>query len=242
MSKNYVLIVGASSAIGCEIVRQISDADTIILAHYHSGKGRLDALQAEINTRIIPIQADLSLEAGMDSLMASVTSYCAFPHKIIFIASPGLALTRFKDLTWANFKEQMDVQLCSSFKVLNRFLPEMAKAKYGKVVFVLSSYTLGTPPSAMAHYVTAKYALLGFMKSLSSEYAEKNICINAVSPSMLETGFLTQIPEKIVEFTAQQHPLKRNGTPADVAPVVKFLLSEEAGFVTGVNIPVTGGV
>ena len=241
MSKNHILIVGASSSIGCEIIRQISDDNTIILAHYRSGKSRLDALQAEVAARIIPIQADLSLEVGIDFLVESVASNCDFPSKIIFIAAPGFELTRFKDLTWADFKEQMDVQLYSAFKILNRFLPEMSQAKQGKVVFVLSSYTLGNPPSAMAHYVTAKYALLGLMKSLASEYAGKKICINAVSPSMIETDFLAQIPEKIVEFTAQQHPQKRNGTPADIAPVVKFLLSEEAGFVTGVNIPVTGG-
>ncbi|MDP1558305.1 MAG: SDR family oxidoreductase [Nitrosomonas sp.] len=242
MSKNYVLVVGASSAIGCEIIRQIAEEDTVILAHYRSGKDPLGALQTEINARIIPIQADLSVEADIDSLIESVLKICAFPHKIIFIAAPDLVLTRFKDLAWADFEVQLKVQLCSAFKILNRFLPEMASAKYGKVVFVLSSYTLGTPPPAMAHYVTAKYALLGLMKSLASEYAGKKIGINAVSPSMIETDFLAQIPGKIVEFTAQQHPLKRNGMPADVAPVVKFLLSDEAEFVTGVNIPVTGGV
>jgi 3-oxoacyl-[acyl-carrier protein] reductase len=133
------------------------------------------------------------------------------------------------------------MQLTTAFILLQSFLPKMAAVKYGKVVFMLTSYTIGIPPSAMAHYVTAKYAMLGLMKSLAAEYAGKQICINAVSPSMIETGFLSQIPEKIVEFTAQQHPQKRNALPSDVVPVIKFLLSDEAGFVTGINIPVTGG-
>lgn len=241
MSKNHVLIVGGSSNIGCEIIRQMAGEDSLFLAHYHCGGARLVALQDEVSAKIVPIQADLSTESGVDSLIEAVVSRCDFPGKIVFVAAPDLVLTRFKDLAWDDFKAQMDMQLFTAFKVLSRFLPEMSKAGEGRVVFILSSYTQGTPPSAMAHYVTAKYALLGLMKSLSSEYAGKKICINSVSPSMIETDYLATIPGKIIEFTAQQHPQKRNGRPSDIAPVVKFLLSDEATFVTGVNIPVTGG-
>ena len=241
MNKIYVLVIGASSAIGCEIIRQISGGHTVIFAHYRQGKDRIEELHSEVTSTIIPIQADLSHQNDIDVLIETVASTCNVLQQIIFIAAPSLVLTRFKELKWTDFKAQIDVQLFSAFEILNRFLPEMSKAKYGKVIFVLTSYTIGKPPSAMAHYVTAKYALLGFMKALSSEYAGKNICINAVSPSMIETNFLEQIPEKLVEFSAQQHPLKRNGIPGDIAPVVKFLLSEGSDFITGVNIPVTGG-
>jgi 3-oxoacyl-[acyl-carrier protein] reductase len=241
MIKKRVLIIGASSSIGCEIIRQIGDENTVILAHYHSGKERLDVIQSEIKATIVPVQADLSTEVGATSLVRSAISLYEYPDKIIFLAAPALTLTRFKDLKWNDFSDQMNMQLTTAFIILQSFLPKMAAVKYGKVVFMLSSYTIGIPPSAMAHYVTAKYAMLGLMKSLSAEYAGKQICINAVSPSMIETGFLSQIPEKIVEFTAQQHPQKRNALPSDVVPVIKFLLSDEAGFVTGINIPVTGG-
>ena len=117
----------------------------------------------------------------------------------------------------------------------------MAKKKYGKIVFMLSSYTIGTPPSAMAHYVTSKYALLGLAKTLSSEYSSKKICVNSISPSMIETNFLSEIPEMMVQLTADKHPLKRNGMPSDVIPAIKFLLSDDSNFITGVNIPITGG-
>lgn len=242
MSNKYVLIVGASSGMGCEVIREMADNDTIFLAHYFSNKESLDALQLEISSKIIPIGANLDSEAGIDRLIDLIALKCDCPGKIIFIAAPGLTLTRFKDLEWGYFKMQMDMQLLTAFKVLQRFLPPMAQSKQGRIVFMLSSYTQGVPPSAMAHYVTAKYAMLGLMKSLSAEYASKNICINAVSPSMVETNFISTIPEKVVEFAAQKHPQKRNGKPADIAPVVKFLLSDEARFITGENIFVTGGV
>jgi 3-oxoacyl-[acyl-carrier protein] reductase len=241
MSKKIVLIIGASSSIGCELIRQIADENTIILAHYNSKETKLLSLQEELKANIIPIQADLSIEQGVDSLVESIESSFNFPNKIVFLAAPGLSLTLFKDLQWEDFRSQMDMQLYTAYKILNRFLPEMSKEKYGKIVFMLSSYTIGIPPIAMAHYVTAKYALLGLMKSLAIEFAGKQICINAVSPSMIETGFLSQIPKLIIESTADKHPLKRNGFPNDVAPVIRFLLSDESQYMTGVNVPITGG-
>jgi 3-oxoacyl-[acyl-carrier protein] reductase len=241
VNKNSVLIIGASSDIGREIIREISDADTTILAHYNTSREGLEKLQSEVEGQVVLIQADLSSASGIEGLLTSVEAECQFPQKIVFLAAQGLKLTRFKDLTWEDFEVQLKIQLRASFEILKRYLPGMSAAKGGRVVFVLSSCTLGVPPSAMAQYVTAKYALLGLMRSLSAEYAGKQVCINAVSPSMIETDFLSEIPRKIVEITAQEHPRGRNGGPSDVAPVVSFLLSDGAGYMTGVNLPVTGG-
>jgi 3-oxoacyl-[acyl-carrier protein] reductase len=242
MSDKTVLVTGASSAIGCEIIREIAHQSTVVLAHYNSNLERLSSLQGEVPAQIIPIQADLATQEGVASLVESVAGSCEFPEQIVLLAAPSLSLIRFKDLRLDDFKRQFEVQLYAAFSLLSRFLPRMAAAKRGKVVFVLSSYTLGTPPAALAHYVSAKYALLGLMKSLAAEYAGKGVCINAVSPSMVETGFLSNIPGKLVEMTSQQHPLKRNAVPSDIAPAVRFLLCEEAGYLTGVNLPITGGL
>jgi len=241
MSKTRILIIGGSSAIGCEIIRQIDAENTIILAQYNSNRKGLDLLLSETKAQVIPFQADLSIETGAKSVIEAAISLYDYPDKIIFIAAPSLTLARFKDLTWQDFEKQIDLQLNTAYLILHRFLPKMSSARYGRVVFTLSSSTLGIPPSNMAHYVTGKYAMLGLMKSLSAEFASKQICINAVSPSMIETGFLAHIPEKLIEFTAQQHPMKRNGTPVEVASVVRFLLSYESAYITGVNIPITGG-
>jgi 3-oxoacyl-[acyl-carrier protein] reductase len=241
MSDNHILIIGASSAIGCEIIRQIAEDSTVIIAHYNSGKQRLDELSREVKGQIVPIQADLESEEGIVALIEAVSSLCDSPGKIVFLAAPRLTMVRFKDLTWPDFKYSADMQLQTAVMLLGRFLPRMAKVEFGRVVFMLSSVTLGVPPANMTHYVAAKYALLGMMKALASEYANRRITVNAVSPSMVETDFLRDIPGKIVELAAQQHPLKRNATPADIAPVVKMLLSDAAGYLTGANIPITGG-
>ena len=117
----------------------------------------------------------------------------------------------------------------------------MAKRKMGKVVFMLSSYVLGTPPKALSHYTVTKYALLGLANSLAAEYASNNIQVNSVSPSMINTRFLQNINPRLVEFTAEGHPLKRNAVVDDIVPVLSLLLSSGSDYLTGVNIPITGG-
>jgi 3-oxoacyl-[acyl-carrier protein] reductase len=76
---------------------------------------------------------------------------------------------------------------------------------------------------------------------LASEYSDKNIQINAVSPSMIETKFLDNINEKLVELSAYNHPLKRNAQVNEVTPIIKMLTSKESDYMSGVNIPITGG-
>jgi 3-oxoacyl-[acyl-carrier protein] reductase len=242
MDKKVTLIIGASSSLGCEIIREISEENEVIIAHYNLGIERLNTIISTVNAQIIPVQADLSSPAGVELIIEKTNLICESPDNIIFLAAPKYELIRFRDLSWDDFKIQIDVQLFTAVRILNHFLPKMVINKRGKIIFMLSSNTIGVPPSAMAHYVTAKYSLLGLMKSLATEYAGKKICINAVSPSMIETDFLSHIPEMIVKSTAAQHPLKRNGLPSDVAPLVKFLLSDKAGFINGVNIPITGGI
>ena len=74
-----------------------------------------------------------------------------------------------------------------------------------------------------------------------SPFVDKNIQINAISPSMVDTKFLENINEKIVEISAYNHPLKRNATVEDITPTIKFLISNESDYMNGINIPITGG-
>jgi len=241
VSKEHVLIIGGSSSIGCEVIRQIAHKNMVILAQFYANADGLNQLAKEVSAPIIPVQTDLLSDDAVETMLGTIEGRCSFPEKIVFLAAPRFALIRFKELAWSDFQTHLDIQLRAAVLVCNRFLPKMAAAKTGKLVFVLSSYTLNLPPAAMAHYVTAKYAMLGLMKALASEYAAKKICINAVSPSMVESGFLSNIPDKLVELTADQHPLKRNAVPKDVAPMIRFLLSDDANYITGVNVPITGG-
>jgi 3-oxoacyl-[acyl-carrier protein] reductase len=235
------LVLGASSDIGGAIIRAIDRPDALVLAHYRSRGDKLDTLSHGLKGRLAPVQADLASAEGCEMLVRAIDKICDLPDAIVILPAPKLTLVRFKDLEWAQFQEHIDLQVAASVRVLRHYLPRMALRGSGKVVFVLSIVTAGVPPAGLAHYTTAKFAQLGLMKSLAAEYAGRGLCINAVSPSMVETGFLSALPGTMVELSAERHPLGRNATPDDVAPAVAFLLSENASYISGANLVIAGG-
>jgi len=240
MSKDIILIIGASSDIGLNLIKNISD-EALIIAHYNSSNEKLLELSKNINNELITIKGDLSKEDEVDKLLTLVESAYGIPNKIIHLAAPKFKNIRFKDVSWKGFQSEIDISLKSIVLILNTFLPKMAKLKQGKVVIMLSSVVINIPPKALTQYTTIKYAMLGLVKSLASEYADKNIQINAISPSMVETKFLDSINEKLVELSAYNHPLKRNAKIDDITPIIKMLISEKSNYINGVNIPITGG-
>jgi 3-oxoacyl-[acyl-carrier protein] reductase len=237
---NIILIIGASSDMGCELIKNI-DEECLILAHYNSSDEKLIELSKSISNKLVTLKANLSLEAEINNLLKTIESNYGIPNKIVHLAAPKFKNIRFKDINWNCFQSDLDISLKSIVLILNRFLPKLAKEKRGKVVVILSSVTLNIPPKTLTQYTTVKYALLGLVKALASEYVDKNIQINAVSPSMCETKFLDNINEKLVELNAYNHPLRRNAKVEDIVPTIKLLLSKESDYINGVNIPITGG-
>lgn len=234
MKKDIVLIIGASSDIGRELIANIS-REEIVIAHFNQKP--LDKID-----NLIPLQCNLEDERSVESFVNQVLEI-GLPNKIVLLASHRVENIRFKDMEWNDFVKHFDIGLKSSFLILKSILPKLCKDKERskKVVFMLSSYVIGVPPMAMSAYVSLKYALLGLMRSLASEYKNYNIQINAISPSMVETGFLSHIDSRIVELNALNHPLKRNATPKDIVPLINMLLSKESDYLNGINIPITGG-
>ncbi|MCP4644406.1 MAG: SDR family oxidoreductase [bacterium] len=236
------LILGASSDIGNAVIRAIDSNRLCIVAQYNEGLEKLERLRGDLRSSVLdPVRADLSRTDDVEALIAHVRSRYGHPTHVVHLAAPRPAPLSFRRTAWEDFQMQWDVQVRAATIVLKAFLPTMARDGIGKVVFVLTSYTVAKPPAGVSPYITAKYALLGLAKSLAAEYAPKGICINAVSPSMVETAFLENLPPMVVQTSADESPLKRNASPDDVAGVVAFLLSAAADYVTGTNIPVTGG-
>ena len=244
MTKESILIIGASSDLGIDLIKSMTE-DCVILAHYHNSHQELERLANEgrhnQSQEIELLQADLSDETAVMNMLQEIEERFGTPSKIVHLAATRVQNIRFKDVQWQDFENDLLVSLKSLVLILQRILPKLAKEKRGKVVVMLSSYVMGIPPKALAHYTTVKYALLGLVKSLASEYREKNIQINAISPSMIDTKFLSNINEKLVELNAYHHPLKRNAQVSDVTPIIKLLLSPESDYMNGCNIPITGG-
>ena len=239
MSKDIILITGASSDIGQHVVERLLSNKNILLAIYYKNQFKL---KKNSKGKIIQFKCDLSNELKVIDLIKKISNKKLIPNKVIHIASNPLKVSSFTDFNWEDYEKSFNIQIKSFFLILKYILPFMKKNKYGKILTILSSVTIGHPPGHMSSYVTSKYALLGLLKSLAAEYSKYKICINSISPGMINTKFLNEIPKKIFEMNSQKVPFGRSVEIKDIIPILDFLMSEKSSFITGANIPVTGGM
>ncbi len=236
---NNYLITGATSDIGKELILKLNSENSTFFLQGYSKLDNLKDFCCENNVKAEFFKCDLSNEEEIDTFVKRLDNF-DINH---FIHLPALAVvnTKFKKFDEDLFKRDFNVQVLSAIKISKTLLPKMAKNKFGRVLFMSTSYTLANPPKNTASYIMNKTSLNGLMKSLATDYASFGVTVNAVSPSMIETGFLSGTSHLIVEAAAASHPLKRNATVLDVVPAMVFLISKDASYITGVNLPITGG-
>lgn len=236
-----LLVTGASSDVGAELIRHVGNNYTKVWAHYRSSSDVIDGLKSELGDKIIPVQADFSSHASTISFIDAIKESGDYPDHIVHLSAQKAYNLQFHKHSWDNFQKEIDTSLRSITMILQEFIPKMVKKNYGKVVFMLSAYLIGVPPKFQSPYITIKYALLGLMRNLAAEYATKGITVNAVSPDMMDTKFLSELPELIKEQSAKNNPLGRNLRVDEVVPTMEYLLSAGSDVVTGQNIGVTAG-
>ena len=240
--KKILLVTGASSDVGGKLIRKIAGNYEVILAHYCYSKERVETLRAELGEKFVPLQADFTDMGSVAAMVDRIRTLGYAPDHIVHLPAQKVIPQRFHKTDVKQYTESFTTSVASIVLILKHLLPVMSKQKYGKVVFMLTSFTLNAPPKYQAPYITTKYALLGLMRDLSREYADKNIMINGVSPDMMETRFLSDMPELVIQQNADNNPMGRNLVVEDVIPTFEYLLSDGADMVTGQNIGVTGGV
>lgn len=163
----------------------------------------------------------------------------------ILVNSAGLdGFKRFTDITFEEWQKVVDVNLNGVFHCIQAVLPDMVDAGWGRIVNISSSSThSGTP--YMSHYVAAKSAVNGLTKSLALEYGPAGITVNAVPPGFIDTPMLRNAESRgrlgDIQATIDATPVRRMGKPEDIAAACAFLISEEAGYITGQILGVNGG-
>lgn len=236
-----LLVIGASSDMGVATIRAVKEEYMCIIAHYFHMNEKLEALQLELGKRMVCLQADLSNIEEVEKLIKTIRELGLQPSHIVHFPAPTFNNSRFHKLRWEVFQRQMDVSLKSLVIILQAFLPNMLKQQYGKVVIMLSVVVNNVPPAHISDYVVTKYALLGLVKALATEYADKGITVNGISPAMVQTKYIANQPEVIIEQRAQASPIGRNLVPEDVIPSIIYLLSDGADCINGQNISITCG-
>jgi NAD(P)-dependent dehydrogenase (short-subunit alcohol dehydrogenase family) len=163
----------------------------------------------------------------------------------VLVNAAGLdGFKRFTDITFDEWQKVVDVNLNGVFHCIQAVLPDMVDAGWGRIVNISSSSThSGT--AYMSHYVAAKSAVNGLTKSLALEYGPAGITVNAVPPGFIDTPMLRNAEARgmlgDVQATIDATPVRRMGKPEDIAAACAFLISEEAGYITGQILGVNGG-
>ena len=239
---NQYLLLGASSDLCSTFLRRHAwqEDDEIVAQYFRSVEG-LKKIAQDIPARMHLLQADFRDLESTENFADRLRVDGFVPTHILHVPAVPIENQRFTEISWSDAENQMTVQCRALIVVLQTFIKRMAKARRGKIVIGLSSCTVNVPPKYLSSYVMAKYALMGLGKALATEYASKNIQVNMVSPSMMETKFLQKMHEQVVQQSAANNPAKRNVRPEEVASAIEYLFSDANTFITGINIPVTGG-
>ena len=244
MNKVY-LITGASSEVGMAYIKKLDEAvseKVTVIAHYANNKSGLEVLQKELShVTLNMVQADLSISEGADKVCTFIKEQELEVTHVLHLAASAFSHVKIKKWDEEKVRKEMQIQFFSFASMMKEILPQMAKAGFGRVCVMLSSYVLGTPPKFMSDYVAVKSALLGYVRAAATEYGEKGVCINGISPNMMETKFLQNIDEKIVRMTADSSTLGRNIRVEETVGGIAYLLSDEASYVNGINLNLSGG-
>ena len=158
----------------------------------------------------------------------------------ILVNNAGVsAFEPFTTITEESWDRLIRINLKGPFLVTKELVPDMLAAGWGRIINISSS-SAQTGAPVMAHYVASKGGVIGLTKALAMEYADKGITVNNVPPGFVDTPLMREGVAN-VDAVAAMMPMKRAGTPEDVAYAVAYLASEEAGYVTGQTLSANGG-
>jgi 2-hydroxycyclohexanecarboxyl-CoA dehydrogenase len=241
------IVTGAGSGIGRAIALRLA-ADGLTVAVLDLNGDAAEKVTAEIVERggeaIALGGVDVSDRARVDAAVAEVRADVGPP--VVLVNNAGVTgFKRFADITDEKWDRLMQVNLNGPFYCTQAVLPDMEKAGWGRIVNISSSSAQGGQPY-MVHYVTSKAGLIGMTKALALELGPLGITVNTIPPGFIDTPMLRVSEEKgllggSLEDTAAKTPVRRAGTPEDIAHACSFLVSEGASYVTGQVIGVNGG-
>lgn len=235
-----VLVTGGSRGIGAAVVQAFARAGCRVILNYNKSEAAARSIADAWPGQVFPVQADVSDPAQVEELFRQAEALCG-PVEVL-VCNAGLAQQKlFTDLTDEDWARMIGVHLSGAFYCCRRALPGMIRRKWGRILTVSSMWGQ-TGGSCEVHYSAAKAGLIGLTKSAAKELAGRNVTVNAVAPGFVETDMTASLPDDVRAAYIDAIPLKRLGTPQDIADAVAFLASPGAGYITGQVIAVNGGM
>lgn len=238
------LVTGASKGIGAEIARLLAAEGAAVVVNYAGSKAGADAVVAHIaksGGKAVAVQADVSKEADVQRMFAEAKR--AFGRVDVLVNNAGVyEFGPIEEMTEAQYRRMFDINVLGLLLATREAVKQFGEA--GGNVVNIGSVAATAAPETAAVYSATKGAVDTITKSLAKELGPRRIRVNAVNPGMIETEGARSLGITDGEWgqqVAARTPLRRIGHPADVAPVVAFIASDEAGWITGETLLVSGG-
>jgi len=233
------IVTGAATGIGEAIARRLARAGAGVAVADVNFEGA-SQVALEIGGASFALEIDI---AQADSVSAAVAEALARTGRIdILVNNAGIAgrTAPVWEVTDEDWQQIIAVNMTGVFYSTRAVLPHMRARRYGRIVNIASIAGKEGNPN-MCGYSATKAAVIGFTKSAAKEVATEGICINAVAPAVVRTKILQQLTQAQVDYMTSRIPMRRTGTPEEIAAVVHFLASPDAAFVTGQCYDASGG-
>ena len=232
-----VFITGGSRGIGAACVRAFAAAGWKVAFTYRVSRETAGALAEE--TGALALCADLHEEAAICRAAAEARGHFGAPDAVV--CNAGIAEQKlFQDITDEDWHRMLDVNLLGAVRTIRALLPDLLHRKSGSIVTVSSMWGQ-TGASCESQYAASKAALIGLTKSLAQELGPSGIRVNCVAPGVIDTEMNAMHDADTLRGLAEETDLGRLGRADEVARTIRYLCSEDATFVTGQILGVTGG-
>lgn len=229
------LVTGGTRGIGLACAVALRDAGHRVAVTYRS-----TAPDTAAEAGLLAVRCDVTEVTDVETAFTTVEE--ALGPVEVLVSNAGITrdslLLRMSE---EDFAAVLDTNLTGGYRVLRRGARSMLRARWGRVILVSSVVGLGGQ-AGQANYAASKAGLVGLARSVAKEFAGRNVTVNVVAPGPIETDMIDALSEKRQAEIRSAVPLGRFGTTAEVAATVCFLVSPEAGYITGAVIPVDGGL
>jgi len=242
MFHRVALVTGASRGIGREIALTLcrSSFDVVVASPEVEKNEEVAETIRQCGGNTMTLDLDVSnrdsVRQGVDAVLNQMGRLDVLVNNA-GITRDALSM-RMKPEDW---DKVLQINLTGAFYMSQAVIPPMMKERWGRIINIASVVgEMGNP--GQANYVSSKAGLIGLTKCLAHELASRNITVNAVAPGYIETDMTAVLPQEVKDRMLAMIPLKRFGQPKDIANAVKFLASEDAGYITGAVLRVNGGM
>jgi 2-hydroxycyclohexanecarboxyl-CoA dehydrogenase len=240
------VVTGGASGMGLAVSRRLADLGHRVAVLDLDGAAAEAAAVGirDAGAQAIAAKVDVTDRAAVDAAMSTVREELG--PVAILVTSAGLDLFEtFTDITAETWDRIIAVNLTGTFHCVQAAIADMVAAKWGRIVTISSSSAQSGAPR-MAHYVASKGGVIGLTKALAVEYAAVGITVNTIPPALIDTPMARRAEARgdvpNIDAIAAHVPVRRAGTPDDIAAACAYLCSDEASYVTGQIIGVNGGM